>query len=232
MRILVVEDDASLAHALGLVLRQQGWAADCVASARAAWLALCAEAFDVMLLDLGLPDGDGSALLARLRQMPQAAAEKRMVSDTPVLVMTARDEIASRVRALDMGADDYIIKPFDTAELSARIRAVQRRAAGRAQPIITYGEVRLNPATRQVWRAGVAVELSAKEFSLLMTLLDARPRVLTRQHLETSLYNWDSAVESNAIEVHIHHLRRKLGSHIVHTLRGVGYFMRQEARGG
>jgi len=234
MRILIVEDDSGIALGLKLALRQQGWAADIAATLDAGWLALRNEPFDVVLLDLGLPDGDGSTLLQRLRAAPSHAnpntADPLPDPATPVLIMTARDEVVSRVQGLDMGADDYLTKPFDSLELAARIRAIQRRAAGRANPLITYGSVQIDPATRQVWRGGEVVDISVKEFSLLMILLGAKPRVLTRAHLEERLYNWDNAVESNAIEVHIHHLRRKLGSHIVQTLRGVGYFMPQEAR--
>jgi len=232
MRILIVEDDTGIARGLTLALRPQGWTTDTACTLEAAWLSLRTEPFDLVLLDLGLPDGDGSALLQRLRN---AASNKTRLQNTlpdpltPVLIMTARDEVVSRVQGLDMGADDYLTKPFDVAELAARIRAVKRRAAGRAHPLIRYDQIHIDPATRQVWREGKLVDLSGREFALLMILLHAKPRVLTRQQIEASLYNWESAVESNAIEVHVHHLRRKLGSTIVRTLRGVGYFMAQEA---
>jgi len=236
MRLLIVEDDLSIANALTLALHQQGWAADTARTLEAAWLALRSEPFDVVLLDLTLPDGDGSTLLQRLRRADPHPSNT--LSDpalpnpsTPVLIMTARDEVVSRVQGLDMGADDYLTKPFDALELTARIRAVQRRAAGRAQPVITYGEVQIDTTTRQVWRGGVPVDLSVREFTLLMVLLHAKPRVLTRQQIEARLYNWENTVESNTIEVHVHHLRRKLGAHMVRTLRGVGYFMPQEASG-
>lgn len=146
----------------------------------------------------------------------------------PVLIMSARDQSASRIAALDMGADDYVTKPFNAEELAARMRALRRRAAGRAQPLLCWGEIELDPAKRSVRRAGVEVELSSREFGLLRALLEARPRVLSRQQLEASLYNFDQALGSNAIEVHIHHLRRKLGEGTIRTVRGVGYFMPAE----
>jgi two-component system OmpR family response regulator/two-component system response regulator QseB len=225
MRVLVVEDDAGIAQGLRLALGQQGWAVDCATDLETAWAALRVEPFDAMLLDLGLPDGDGVTLLQRVRQssvqgLPQPAM--------PVLIMTARDEVASRIVGLDMGADDYLTKPFDAHELAARLRAVCRRAAGRSHPLLRRGALELDPATRQVRRGGQPVELSSREFGLLLTLMQASPRVLTRQQIETSLYSWDQALESNAIEVHVHHLRKKLGDGLIQTMRGVGYFIPQE----
>ncbi len=222
MRVLVIEDDEGIAHGLGLALRQDGWAADIVPSVGAAWAALSAEPFDMVLLDLGLFDGDGSQVLRRLRAAPAGGLPDPA---TPTLIMTARDEIASRIAGLDMGADDYVTKPFSPAELAARMRALRRRATGRAQALLTWGELVIDPAARTVQRAGQAVDVSAREFNLLMTLMEARPRVLSRQQIEASLYNFDTPLESNAIEVHVHHLRRKLGERVIRTLRGVGYFV-------
>lgn len=206
-------------------MRQQGWAPDIAADLASAWAALRTEAFDVVLLDLGLPDGDGGSLLRRLRESGKGTLPDPA---TPVLIMTARDEVASRIHGLDMGADDYITKPFDAGELAARMRAARRRAAGRASATLVWGDIEVDPATRQVLRAGVPVDLSAREFGLLMLLMEARPRVLSRQQIESSMYNWESALESNAIEVHVHHLRKKLGDGILRTVRGVGYFMPQD----
>lgn len=226
MRVLVVEDDEGIASGLLSHLRQLGWAADHADSVVKGWAALRAEPFDIVLLDLGLKDGDGSELLARLRA---AQADKLPHPDTAVLIMTARDKVSSRIAGLDMGADDYLTKPFDPDELAARMRALRRRAAGRAQAGITCGDLVIDPAARTVHKAGTLVELSAREFSVLTALMEARPRVLSRQQIETSLYNWDNALDSNAIEVHVHHLRKKLGSEVIRTLRGVGYFVPEDA---
>ena len=222
MRILMVEDDDGIARGLALALRQFGWTTDSCADLASAWASLSAECFDLVLLDLQLPDGDGGTLLRRLRQAPAGHLPEPR---TPVLIMTARDEVSARIQGLDLGADDYVVKPFDTQELAARMRAAHRRAAGRADPHIRWGDLELDPASRQVRRAGQPVMLSTREFSLLQALLEASPRVLTRQQIEASLYSWGTALESNAIEVHVHHLRRKLGEGVVRTLRGVGYFV-------
>ena len=150
--------------------------------------------------------------------------------DTPVLIMTARDEVQQRIAGLDLGADDYLVKPFDVDELEARLRALLRRAAGRSHPVIRHGALEIDPAAHTVLQAGVPVELSPREFAVLLVLLESRGRVQSRQQLEARLYNWQDAIESNALEVHIHHLRRKLGSTLIHTMRGVGYFIpRDEA---
>jgi DNA-binding response OmpR family regulator len=222
MRILVVEDDEGIAHGLGLALSQAGWAADVVPGVESAWAALRAEPFEMVLLDLGLADGDGAEVLRRLRRAPAGGLPDPA---TPVLIMTARDQVASRIAGLDMGADDYMTKPFDPGEMAARMRALRRRFAGRAQPLLRWGDLRIDPAARSVLREGRAVELSAREFGILMALMEASPRVLSRQQIEASLCNWDHLLESNAIEVHVHRLRKKLGDGVIRTLRGVGYFV-------
>ncbi len=225
MRVLVVENDEGIARGLALALRQEGWTSDVVRDVASAWSALAAEPFAMVLLDLGLDDGDGSEVLRRLRSAPAGALPD---PETPVLIMTARDGIASRIAGLDMGADDYLTKPFDPGELAARMRALRRRSAGRAQPVLQWGDLAIDPAARTVLRAGEPVELSAREFGVLMTLLEARPRVLSRQQIEASLYNFDNMLDSNAIEVHVHRLRRKLGEGVIRTMRGVGYFAPSE----
>jgi len=222
MRVLVVEDDEGIAEGLRLNLRQQGSAVDVAGSVAAAWAALRAEPFDLVLLDLGLPDADGSELLQRVRSAP---AQGLPDPATPVLIMTARDEVASRIAGLDMGADDYVVKPFDAGELEARMRALRRRAHGRAQPLLHCGELEIDTAARTARRSGEEVELSAREFALLLALVEVRPRALSRAQIEAKLYNFDQLLDSNAIEVHVHHLRRKLGEGVIRTLRGVGYFV-------
>lgn len=225
MRVLVVEDDAAIAAGLRAHLGAEGWAVDVVAGVRPGWAALAAEPFDVVLLDLGLADGDGTELLRRVRQAP---AGRLPDPQTPVLIMTARDQVASRIAGLDLGADDYLTKPFDPGELAARMRALQRRAAGRAQPVIRYKDLEVEPAARTVRRDGRPVELSGREFAVLLALLEASPRVLSRTQIEARLYNFDTQLESNAIEVHVHHLRKKLGEGLIRTVRGVGYYVPAE----
>ncbi|MBX3621128.1 MAG: response regulator transcription factor [Rhizobacter sp.] len=225
MRVLVVEDDEGIASGLQAHLQRQGDAVDVAGSVALAWSALCVEHFDIVLLDLTLPDGDGHELLQRLRQAPAGGLPD---AATPVLVMTARDEVAARIAALDRGADDYVTKPFDADELAARMRALRRRAAGRAAPLVRCGKVEIDPAARSVRRDGQPVELSAREFAVLLALVEVRPRVLSRQQIEARLYNWGGTLESNAIEVHVHRLRKKLGDDIIRTLRGVGYFVPAE----
>jgi DNA-binding response OmpR family regulator len=230
MRVLVIEDDEGIAAGLRAHLAQQGCAVDLCSTLAEGWAALQAEPFDLLLLDLGLPDGDGSVLLRRLRaapagRQPDAPGGRLPDPHLPVLVMTARDAVASRIAALDLGADDYVTKPFDAGELAARMRALRRRAAGRGTPTLQLGEVELDPSFRTARRAGVPVELSAREFDVLLALAEVRPRVLSRQQLEARLYEWDGGPDSNAVEVHVHRLRRKLGDGVIRTLRGVGYFV-------
>ncbi|MFN4118002.1 response regulator [Acidovorax sp.] len=233
MRILVVEDDAGIAVGLRTTLQQRGYAVDLCDGVSGAWSALRAERFDAVLLDLGLADGDGSELLRRLRLSPGAGdtAQPPLPDPaTPVLILTARDQVHQRVAGLDLGADDYLTKPFDVDELDARLRALLRRAAGRTSPTLRQGDIELDPAARTVRQGGKLVDVSPREFSVLLVLMEARGRVLSRQQIEERLYSWDAAIESNAIEVHIHHLRRKLGGACIQTMRGVGYFMPTEAR--
>lgn len=232
MRILVVEDDPGIASGLRANLQQRGYAVDVSDRVAQAWSALRAERFDAVLLDLGLVDGDGTELVRRLRLSPGQSGTHPALPDpaTPVLIVTARDQVHERVAGLDQGADDYLSKPFDMDELDARLRALLRRAAGRSSPVIRHGDIELDPALRAVRQAGQPVPLSPREFSVLLVLLEARGRVMSRQQIEACLYNWDAAIESNAIEVHIHHLRRKLGSGLIQTMRGVGYFIPQEER--
>lgn len=231
MRILVIEDDAGIAAGLRATLQQRGYAVDVCGDVASAWSALRTERFDAVLLDLGLPDADGGVLLQRLRAPPVGGTAGAALPDpaTPVLIVTARDQVQQRIAGLDMGADDYVAKPFDIDELDARLRALLRRAAGRAAPTIRHGGIELDPAARTVRLQGQLVEMSPREFSVLRVLLEARGRVLSRQQIEEHLYSWDAAIESNAVEVHIHHLRRKLGSATILTMRGVGYFIPQEA---
>jgi two-component system OmpR family response regulator/two-component system response regulator QseB len=226
MRVLVVEDDEGIAEGLRANLRDYGWAVDATGRVDQAWAALCAEPFDLVLLDLGLADGDGTELLLRLRNAPQGRLPDPA---TPVLIMTARDQVASRIESLDLGADDYVTKPFDAGELAARMRALRRRAAGRAQAVLEHGELAIDPAARTVLCRGEPVELSAREFDLLLVMVEASPRVLSRTQIEAKLYNWDSGLDSNAIEVHVHRLRRKLGEEVIRTVRGVGYFVPAES---
>ena len=222
MRVLVVEDDEGIAAGLRVNLQRLGWAVDVMQGVADAWAALRTEPFDLVLLDLVLVDGDGTDLLRRLRS---AQAGQLPDIHTPVLIMTGRDQVASRIEGLDLGADDYLAKPFDVDELAARMRALRRRAAGRAQPTLNHGALKIDPAARTVLREGAPVELSAREFAVLLVLMEARPRVLSRGQIEAKLYNWESALDSNAIEVHVHHLRKKLGEDVIRTVRGVGYFV-------
>ena len=214
MRILLVEDDPQLGDGLTIGLRQAGFAVDWLKDGHSADLALQAESFDFVVLDLGLPRLSGMEVLIRARDRGQTM---------PVLILTARDATGDKVSGLDAGADDYLVKPIDLDELTARVRALTRRSAGRAAPLLTHGDLALDPAAHSVTLAGLPVELSSREFSLLQLLLENAGRVLTRSQLEQSLYGWRDEPDSNALEVHIHHLRKKLGSDLIRTLRGVGY---------
>lgn len=216
MRLLLVEDDAMIGEGLKKGLRQDGFSVDWVTDGAAADVALDAGNYDLLLLDLGLPRKPGLSVLRRLRQKN---------NPLPVLILTARDAVAERVAGLDAGADDYLVKPFDFEELEARIRALLRRRAGRAEAVLRHGDITLNPATHEVLRKDLQVSLSAREFSLLRALMDRPGAVLSRAQLEEKLYGWGEEIESNAIEVHIHALRKKLGADLIRNVRGVGYMV-------
>jgi len=214
MRVLLVEDDALLGDGIRAGLKQAGFAVDWARDGHAGQLALETEEYALLVLDLGLPRLSGMELLKWLR----ARGNK-----LPVLILTARDTVPDRVGGLDAGADDYLIKPFDLDELIARLRALLRRSGGQAAPLLQHGGIALDPAAHQVYRDGQPVELSAREFTLLHELLLHAGRVQSREQLEQRLYGWGEEVESNSVEVHIHHLRKKLGNDLIRTLRGVGY---------
>ena len=220
MRILLAEDDPLLGDGLRAGLRQSGFQVDWVRDGDAAERELRAEPYAAAVLDLGLPRKDGMAVLASIRR----AAVK-----TPVLVLTARDAVPDRIRGLDLGADDYVVKPVDLHELAARLRALVRRAHGQPEERLVAQDVVLDPAARTVLRAGGPVALPAREFDLLHALMLNAGRVMSREQLEQHLYSWGREVESNAVEVHVHHLRRKLGNDLIQTVRGVGYIVPRES---
>ena len=216
MRVLVVEDDRMIAKGLHAALKQDGYAVDGVSDGASAAAALRSSRFDLVLLDLGLPERDGLEVLRELRSRGDA---------TPVIIVTARDDVQNRIQGLDAGADDYIIKPFDLDEVAARMRSVLRRAAGRGDPCIRHRGITLDPVSHAVERDGVPVVLSAHEFAVLEALMQRPGAVLSRAQLEDRLYGWSEGIESNAVEVYVHGLRRKLGNDAIRTLRGVGYFV-------
>jgi two-component system response regulator QseB len=214
MRILLTEDDAMIGEAVSRGLRSQGFAVDWVTDGVQAGAALSSTPYDALLLDLGLPRRDGLAVLRSLRASG---------SDLPVVIITARDAVTDRVAGLDAGADDYVVKPFDLAELAARLRALLRRRSGRTDNRLEHLGVVLDPAARTVTRDGVAIDLPAREFALLQALMEHPERVLSKTQLEDRLYGWGEEVESNVVEVYVHALRRKLGQDFIRTVRGVGY---------
>ncbi|HEJ4563122.1 response regulator [Pseudomonas aeruginosa] len=214
MHVLLTEDDDLIASGIVAGLNAQGLTVDRVASAADTQALLQVARFDVLVLDLGLPDEDGLRLLQRLRQQGV---------DLPVLVLTARDAVTDRVAGLQAGADDYLLKPFDLRELGARLHTLQRRSAGRCVNVIEHGRLSYDPSTRETWLDGRPVELSRREQALLQALLNNRGRILSGEQLKDSIYGFGDEVESNALNVHIHHLRRKLGNAIVQTVRGLGY---------
>lgn len=220
MRILLVEDDRLLGDGIQVGLTQAGFAVDWVQDGAAGETALKTEPYAALVLDLGLPKLSGLELLRRLRATGNSL---------PVLILTARDAVADRVKGLDSGADDYVVKPFDLDELAARLRALTRRQRGEAAPLLQVGELQLDPSGRRVRFRGQEVEVSAREFGLLQELMLNAGRVLSREQLEQRLYAWGEEVESNAIEVHIHHLRRKLAPALIRTIRGVGYLLPKDA---
>jgi DNA-binding response OmpR family regulator len=214
MRILLAEDDAMLGDGLQAGLRQQGFQVDWVRDGLAAEREIATGDYQAAVLDLGLPQKDGLDVLQTLR------AKK---VKTPVLVLTARDAVPDRIKGLDLGADDYVLKPVDLFELGARLRSLVRRAHGQTQDLLTCGALQINPAARQVTFDNQGVTLSTREFDLLHALMLAVGRIMSREQLEQQLYSWGHEVESNAIEVHIHHLRRKLKPELIQTVRGIGY---------
>ncbi|MGB4813344.1 MAG: response regulator transcription factor [Methylophilaceae bacterium] len=213
MRVLLVEDDALLGDGIKAGLKLAGFAVDWAQNGQVAKLALETEEYALLVLDLGLPKLNGLDLLKWLRR----------ASMLPVLILTARDTVADRVAGLNAGADDYLIKPFDLDELAARLNALLRRSAGQITQTLLVGDTALTPSTHEVTKAGVPVALSAREFSLLHELLLHAGRVYSREQLEQHLYGWGDEVDSNSVEVHIHHLRKKLGADLIRTIRGVGY---------
>ena len=216
MRILIVEDDPMIGASIRTGLRQEGYTVDWVRDGDAADLATTTNDYDAILLDLGLPGKSGLELLAQWR---------RQQNTLPILIIAARDAVADRIAGLDTGADDYLVKPFDLNELAARLRALLRRRAGGATPVIEHGPLVLDPATHEVRLHGDAIKLSGREFALLHALLQDPGVPLSRSQLEDRLYGWDEEIGSNAVEVHIHALRRKIGSDLIRNVRGVGYMV-------
>lgn len=216
MRILLVEDDALLGDGLRAGLMLDGYGVDWARDGEAARLAWLAEDYDACVLDLGLPRRDGLAVLKEVR-----ARGKR----TPVLILTARDTTADKVAGLDAGADDYLLKPFELEELQARLRALLRRASGTSAPLLRHGDLALDPAARRVTLADAQIALSAREYALLYDFITHKGHIRSRQELENSLYAWGEEVESNTVEVYIHHLRKKIGADMIRTVRGLGYVL-------
>lgn len=216
MRLLIIEDDLDLGETLASALRHAGHQVGWARSAADAQVLLRDEIYDVLLLDLGLPGEDGLDYLRRLRKEGYKEA---------ILILTARDAVEDRVQGLDAGGDDYLVKPFSIEELSARLRALQRRRQGRRQEQLVHGSLILDPASMQVTQDNRPIDLSRREFALLQVLLTHCGRVMSRARLEEALYGWGQDIESNTIEVHIHHLRRKLYPKLIRTIRGVGYLI-------
>ncbi|MDH5228797.1 MAG: response regulator [Gammaproteobacteria bacterium] len=216
MRLLIVEDDMLLGDGIQAGLTQEGYAVDWVEDGDAADTALMTNEYELMVLDIGLPKRSGLEVLKKLR------AEG---NDLPVIILTARDTVDDRVKGLDTGADDYLTKPFDLGELSARIRALLRRRGGRTSPVISHIDLVVDPASHTVNKSGTTIDISPREFTILQLLLENRGKVMSRSRLEEGLYAWNDEVESNTVEVHIHHLRKKLGSELIRTIRGVGYIV-------
>lgn len=214
MRILLVEDDLSLGKGMSVALKREGFTVDWLTDGVQAMHALKCDSFDLVILDLGLPRMDGMEVLQRVRDQ---------AIDVPVLVLTARDAIEDRVAGLNLGADDYVVKPFDLVEIVARIRAIVRRSKGRSVSTINHGDITLEPDSMQVSYQGTPVSLTRREFVLLSELLSRPSHVFTRDALVKALYGWGEEVESNTLEVHIHHLRKKFYNTLIRTVRGVGY---------
>lgn len=220
MRILLLEDDIQLGEGLAQALRQRRYAVDWLRDGQAALATMLEEPRDAMILDLGLLRCDGMVVLQTLRSRG---------SQLPVIILTARDAVSSRVAALDAGADDYLIKPFDIDELDARLRALIRRSHGRSAPQLERNGISLDPASNEVRFQGAVISLPRREYALLQALMEHAGQVLTRDRLAGVLYGWGEEIESNALEVHIHHLRKKLGNDSIRTIRGVGYMLPRDA---
>lgn len=220
MRILLVEDDIQLANALHQSLRSEGFTANHVSDGKSALLTVQANECDMLILDLGLPDMDGLSLLKKLRQAKH---------NLPVLILTARDSTEQKIQGLDLGADDYLAKPFEVSELVARLRVIERRLGTATSAIMHIRQVSLDSASHALTVADESVELSRKEFMLLKVLMEQAGRIQSREQLESKLYEWGEEVASNAIEVHIHHLRKKLPEGFIKTIRGVGYSVAKAA---
>ena len=214
MRLLVVEDDPMIGESMQRGLKKSGFAVDWVQDGKSAEHALGNGVYDIMILDLGLPRKDGLELLSQMRERG---------NDLPVLIVTARDAVDDKVAGLNSGADGYLVKPFDFKELNARVNAIMRRRSGSGNPQIIYGALTLDPIAHQVTLHGHIVGLSAKEFALLRALMAKPGSVLSRAELEEALYGWEEEIGSNAVEVHIHNLRNKLGTHVILNVRGAGY---------
>lgn len=214
MRVLVVEDDRMIAEAVRTALEQDGYTVEWIYDGASAAAALGTSSFDIVLLDLGLPRRSGLEVLREARRQGIA---------TPIIIITARDDVQSRVAGLDSGADDYLVKPFDLDELAARMRSVLRRGSGRADSALEHAGIRIDPATHEVSRNGEPVTLSAREYAVLEALMLRPGAILSRAQLEDRLYGWGGEIESNAVEVYVHALRRKLGAEVIRTVRGVGY---------
>lgn len=222
MRILVVEDDVLLGDAIQAGLKQSGYAVDWMRDGVSADQALGTESYAAVVLDLGLPRLSGMEVLRRLRSRSKPI---------PVLILTAKDTVNDRIGGLDAGADDYLLKPFDMGELAARLRALIRRASGKTELVLQVAGVKLDPAAHRVFHRDRPIELSPKEFAVLHALMLNAGKVLSRAQLEEQLYAWGEEIESNAVEVHIHHLRRKLFSELIETIRGVGYLIMNDKAG-
>jgi two-component system response regulator QseB len=220
MHVLLVEDDELLGDGVRIALSQFGYVVDWVKDGQIAMQTVLSEDFDTIVLDLGLPKRSGLEILKAMRA-------KNI--NTPVLILTANDGIENRVKGLDTGADDYMVKPFELEELCARIRALHRRSSARTEPVLTHGRVSIDPAARAAYLDGESLILSRREYVLLQKLLENAGRVLSREQLNQSLYSWDDEIDSNALEVHIHNLRKKLGFALVRTIRGVGYMVEKIA---
>ena len=214
LKILIVEDDKIIGDGIQQGLSLQGYATDWVEDKESGETALKRGNYDMLVLDIGLPDGSGVDLLASLR---------RKGNDMPVLILTAYDDVNYRVKGLDAGADDYMVKPFELKELAARVRALHRRAGGRASPTLTAGDIELDPAAHRVTKSGQKIDVGPKEFTLLQLLMEKQGKVVSKQQLEDSLYGWSADIGSNTVEVHMHGLRKKLGKELIQTIRNVGY---------